>query len=80
MDVGEGKVSMPVQFEGQRFDIAFNPHYFLDILRHSKSETVSLGFTDAYNPGIIVDGSLTAAHKEPPNPLFVLMPLRLSEE
>jgi DNA polymerase-3 subunit beta len=80
MDVGEGKVSMPVNYDGQRFDIAFNPLYFLDILRHSKSETVSLGFTDAYNPGIIVDGNLQPAQKDLPNPLFVLMPLRLSEE
>ena len=80
MDVGEGKVSMPVNYTGDRFDIAFNPLYFFDILRHSKSETVSLGFTDAYNPGIIADGALAEAHKELPNPLFVLMPLRLAEE
>lgn len=80
MDVGEGKVSMPVNYDGQRFDIAFNPLYFLDILRHSKGETVSLGFTDAYNPGIIADGELQAVQKELPNPLFVLMPLRLTEE
>lgn len=80
MDVGEGKVSMPVSYDGQRFDIAFNPLYFLDILRHSKNETVSLGFTDAYNPGIIVDGKLQPQDKDLPNPLFVLMPLRLSEE
>lgn len=80
MDVGEGKVSMPANYDGQRFDIAFNPLYFLDILRHSKNETVSLGFTDAYNPGIISDGQLNSGQKELPNPLFVLMPLRLSEE
>ncbi len=80
MDVGEGKVSMPVSYDGQRFDICFNPHYFFDILRHSKNETVSLGFTDAYNPGIIVDGLYQAEDKVLPNPLFVLMPLRLSEE
>lgn len=61
MDIGEGKVSMPANYSGERFDIAFNPIYFLDILRHSKNETVSLGFTDAYNPGIIVDGQLEAA-------------------
>ena len=80
MDVGEGKVSMAVNYDGPRFDIAFNPQYFIDILRHSKNETVSLGFTDAYNPGIIVDGVYQPVDKELPNPLFVLMPLRLSEE
>ncbi len=80
MDVGEGKVSMPVNYDGERFDIAFNPLYFTDILRHSKNETVSLGFTDAYNPGVIVDGALQPGYKELPNPLFVLMPLRLNQE
>ncbi len=79
MDVGEGRVSMPVHYDGERFDIAFNPNYFFDILRHSKNETVCLGFTDAYNPGIIVDGTLEAKEKGLPNPLFVLMPLRLEE-
>ncbi len=80
MDVGEGKVSMPVNYTGERFDIAFNPQYFTDILRHSKNETVSLAFTDAYNPGVIADCNLEPADKSMPNPLFVLMPLRLSEE
>lgn len=79
-NVGEGKVSMPVNYTGDRFDIAFNPVYFLDILRHSKNETVSLGFTDPFNPGLIVDGDLQHSHKELPSQLFVLMPLRLSDE
>lgn len=85
MDIGEGRVSMPVDYQGPRFDIAFNPLFFLDILRHSKKETVSLGISDSYNPGIIAEGenkaeatgSLTG---ELPSPLFVLMPMRLNEE
>jgi DNA polymerase-3 subunit beta len=80
MDVGEGKVSMPVSYTGERFDIAFNPNYFLDILRHSKSDTVSFAFTDPYNPGIIADCPLEPNYTSLPNPLFVLMPLRLAEE
>lgn len=79
-NIGEGKVSMPVNYTGDRFDIAFNPAYFLDILRHSKKETVSLGFTDPFNPGMIVDGDLECVHKELPSQLFVLMPLRLADE
>ncbi|MGH7889619.1 MAG: DNA polymerase III subunit beta, partial [Thermodesulfobacteriota bacterium] len=43
-------------------------HYFLDILRHSKDETIQLSLSDAYNPGLITDS--TNAH-------FVLMPMRL---
>jgi len=69
-DIGEGKVSMPVNFKGPKFEIAFNPNYFLDILRHSKDETVELALTDAYNPGVITDSA---------EGLCVLMPMRLSD-
>ncbi|MFT4552683.1 MAG: DNA polymerase-3 subunit beta [Chlamydiales bacterium] len=70
-EIGEGKVSMPVNFEGEQLDIAFNPNFFLDILRHNRDETVSLGITDSYNPGVITDSSTA---------LFVIMPMRLNEE
>ncbi len=67
-EVGEGKVSMPVNYEGERLEIAFNPFYFLDILRHTHDETVTLGVSDPYNPGIITDSTPS---------LFVIMPMRL---
>ena len=69
-EVGEGRVSMPVDFSGERLDIAFNPHFCIDILRHSKDETVKIGLIDSHNPGHITD-STTA--------VFVIMPMRLSE-
>jgi len=69
-EVGEGKVSMPVDFAGQKLDIAFNPYFFLDILRHSKDETIRFGLTDSHNPGLITDST---------NALFVIMPMRLIE-
>lgn len=69
-EIGEGRVSMPVDYAGERMDIAFNPYYFIDILRHSKDETVRFGLIDSHNPGIVTD-STTA--------LFVIMPMRLSE-
>ena len=70
-EVGEGKVSMPVNYTGDTIDIAFNPFFFLDILRHSKDETVNLGISDSYNPGIITDSS---------NSLFIIMPMRLNND
>lgn len=82
MDVGEGKVSMPVHYDGPRFDIAFNPVFFLDILRHSKHETVSMGFSDAFNPSIITDGDKRSDEKlgaPSPESICVLMPMRLSD-
>jgi DNA polymerase III subunit beta len=67
-DIGEGKVSMAVNYQGPKLDIAFNPNYFLDILRHSKDETVFFDVSDSYNPGLVTDSSKA---------LFVIMPMRL---
>jgi len=67
-EIGEGKVHMPVNYSGPKLDIAFNPHYFLDILRHSKDETVNFDITSPYNPGLITDSSEAQ---------FVIMPMRL---
>jgi DNA polymerase-3 subunit beta len=67
-DIGEGKVCMPINYSHAPIQIAFNPHFFLDILRHSKDETVTLGLIDSYNPGVIKDST---------NALFVIMPMRL---
>lgn len=69
-EIGEGRVSMPVDFGGQRFEIAFNPYYLIDILRHSKDETVRFGLNDSHSPGLFTDSSQA---------LFVLMPMRLTE-
>ncbi|MBI3508406.1 MAG: DNA polymerase III subunit beta [Chlamydiia bacterium] len=69
-EIGEGRVSMPVDFAGQKMEIAFNPVYFLDILRHSKDETIRFGFNDPHNPGLVTDSS---------SALFVIMPMRLNE-
>lgn len=77
MEIGEGKVQMPVNYHGPQLEIAFNPVFFLDILRHSKHETVTIGITDGFNPGVITDQETMT---ENPNPLFVLMPMRLNEE
>lgn len=68
-DVGEGRVSMPVDFTGEHFEIAFNPSFFLDILKHCKDEIVTFGITDSFNPGIITDQTTA---------LFVIMPMRLN--
>lgn len=66
--VGEGKVSMSVNYGGPKLDVAFNPHFFLDILKNSKDDVVYLSLIDGFNPGLITDS--TTAH-------FVLMPMRL---
>jgi DNA polymerase III subunit beta len=69
-EIGEGHVSMEIEYDNDAVEIAFNPHYFIDILRHSNDETISFAFSDAYNPGIVTDSSSS---------LFVIMPMRLNE-
>lgn len=79
MDIGEGNVTMPVNYQGSQLEIAFNPGFFIDILRHCKAETVTLGLTDPYNPGIITDTD-RVENLHQASPLFVIMPMRLSED
>jgi DNA polymerase-3 subunit beta len=69
-DLGEGRVSMPVDYAGAKVDIAFNPFFFVDILRHIKDETFRFGLNDAHNPGLITDSTQA---------IFVLMPMRLAD-
>lgn len=77
IDVGEGKVSMPVNYSGASIEVAFNPTNFIDVLRHCKTEVVILGLTDPYNPGVITEE--TTADQKQASPLFIIMPMRLSE-
>ncbi len=69
--VGEGNVQMPVDYHESKLEIAFHPHFFIDILRHSKDETVNFGVIDSFHPGSITDTS---------DSQFILMPMRLSTE
>jgi len=69
-EIGEGHVSMAVDYSGDTFEIAFNPYFFLDILRHSDDETVKFSIQDSYNPGVITDST---------DAFFVIMPMRLNE-
>jgi DNA polymerase-3 subunit beta len=77
-DIGEGKVSMAVRYTGPRFDIAFNPNFFLDILRHIQGEFIYIGLQDPFNPVVLSDVEFTNTLTPYPASLFVLMPLRLS--
>lgn len=80
VEVGGGKVSMPAHYHGPKLDVAFNPQFFLDILKHSKEEVITLGLIDAYNPGIIVDHETLPATITSSTSLFILMPMRLNNE
>ena len=71
-DIGEGQVFMPIDYNGQEIEIAFNPHYLIDILRHCSDETVDFAINDSFNPGSIKDATGNAH--------FVIMPMRLAAQ
>jgi DNA polymerase-3 subunit beta len=73
---GEGKVSMAVDYRGPKMEIAFNPHFFIDILRHSKEETIVLGITDPHNPGLVAEKESALQDSQSASPLFLQMPMR----
>lgn len=69
-EIGEGTVMMPADYNKDRLEVAFNPYYFLDILRHSKDEVVTFSIDDPFNPGKITDSS---------SAIFVIMPMRIND-
>jgi len=69
--IGEGTASMPVNYHGELFEIAFNPLHLLDILKQTGSETLELRLIDPFSPAV----ALPANQKELQT-LFVIMPMR----
>ncbi len=69
--IGEGVVSMPVNFSGEKLEIAFNPAYLIDILRRLTDDCITLAMNDSFNPGLITDSTTSQ---------FVIMPMRLQDQ
>lgn len=67
-ELGEGQVKMPVNYDKKSFEIAFNPYFFYEILRHLKDDVVKLHLASPHSPAMITDSSKA---------VFVLMPMRL---
>lgn len=69
--IGEGSASMPIAYDSERFEIAFNPQHMLDVLRHTDDENLTFKFIDAFSPCVIEDSK---------SALFVIMPMRRQGE
>ena len=68
-EVGEAKESLPVQYKGKEFSIAFNPEFLMAPLRNLANDEVFLDLIDEMSPGVIKIQSPF---------LYVLMPMRIS--
>ncbi len=73
-EVGEYDEEIPVQYEGDPIEIAFNPDFLLDVLKHIDTEDAYLVLKDAMSPGIIKPAQNGAADKY----VNVVMPIRIS--
>lgn len=68
-EVGEGRESIAVNYDGKEVSIAFNPAYFMDPLKALDDDEVYLELTDELSPGVLkINGPF----------LYVLMPMRMS--
>lgn len=68
-ECGEAKEEVPVKYEGEEFDIAFNPVYLLDVLKSLDDEFVTFELTNSSKPGVIKSGNEF---------VYVIMPMRIS--
>jgi len=72
-EVGEYEEEIPIEYDGEEVEIAFNPDFVLDILRRVESEMVCLILKDSVNPGIVKPWSDAPLD----NYVNVVMPIRL---
>jgi len=68
-DVGEATESIPIDYTGKEFAIAFNPEFLMAPLRNIDATTINLDLIDEMSPGVIRTGS---------DFLYVLMPMRVT--
>jgi len=52
-EVGEYEEDMPIEYRGEKVEIAFNPDFILEVLRHVESDKVALVLKDAMSPGLL---------------------------
>jgi len=68
-DVGEGRESIAINYNGPEISIAFNPGFLMDPLKVLDGDEVYMELNDELSPGLVrVNGPF----------LYVLMPMRMS--
>ncbi|MEK7793054.1 MAG: DNA polymerase III subunit beta [Candidatus Hydrogenedentota bacterium] len=72
-EVGEYEEELPIEYSGEKVEIAFNPDFVLDVLRHIDTEKAIFLLKDAMSPGVI------KPYNEAPSDTYVnvVMPIRL---
>ncbi len=68
-EMGEAKIDLPVEYNGEAIEIGFNPLYLLDALKVADQETVTFELKTPNKPGLLKSG---------PGFLYVVMPVNLT--
>ena len=64
---------MEIEYSGEEVEIAFNPSFVLDVLKHVTTEKVELVLKDPASPGLIKPHTPGSADTY----LNVIMPIRI---
>ncbi len=67
-ETGEAEVTCPIDYDGEKIEIAFNPMFLTDALKVTDTYEITFGMNAAYKPAVIKSGS---------DFLYVLMPVDL---
>ena len=71
-DVGEARETVPVPFQGEPFEIGFNPEFLRDGLESAESDELVLKLISPLRPGLIQSGDEDAGFR------YLVMPIRLN--
>ncbi|MFO8090224.1 MAG: DNA polymerase III subunit beta [Desulfatiglandaceae bacterium] len=52
-DVGNAQENIPIDYDGEKIEVGFNPKYFVDALQSMESENITLGFKDKSKPCVL---------------------------
>jgi len=69
-DLGNVQENLPIEYDGSKIEVGFNPRYFVDALQAMESQEITLGFKDESKP-CILKGEADAGF------LALMMPMRL---
>ncbi len=73
-EVGEYEEEVPITYNGDQLEIAFNPDFVLDVLRHVDAEDTCLVLKDNMSPGVLKPGNGEGSTTDYIN---VVMPIRI---
>jgi DNA polymerase III subunit beta len=69
-DVGQAEESLDITYEGDEFEIGFNPQYLIEGVEAVDDSDVTLRFTNPLRPGLVSGAGGTF--------VYLIMPIRLS--